>query len=138
MGKVIRCKKYRRLKQRETTQRSFKDLLSSIGLLDRNWAKQIETERQATKMRMFTGVIAGYKATALRERKKDGWRIRTWHENKDDQGQDYWVRDGQFYAIDIKTPFNTSIGKNVDDTVPRAKREAVLHLISKWKAEVLD
>jgi hypothetical protein len=95
-------------------------------------------ERQATKMRMFTGVIAGYKVTALQERKKDGWRIRTWHENKDDQGRDYWVQDGQFYAIDIKTPFNTSIGENVDDTVPRAKREAVLHLISKWKAEVLD
>jgi hypothetical protein len=88
-------------------------------------------------MRMFTGVFEGYKATALQER-KDGWRIRTWHENKDDQGHDYWVQDGQFYAIDIEMRFDTLVGKNVDDTVPRAKREAVLHLIAKWKAEDLD
>jgi hypothetical protein len=89
-------------------------------------------------MRMFTGLFGGYKATALQERKKDGWRIRTWPENRDDQGQDYWVQDGQFFAIDIEMPFNTLIGKNIDDTVPPAKREAVLHLIAKWKAEDLD
>jgi len=89
-------------------------------------------------MRMFTGLFGGFKANALRERKKDGWRIRTWHQNKDDQGHDYWVQDGQFYSIGIEMPFNALIGYNVDDTVPRAKREAVLHLIAKWKAEDLD
>lgn len=89
-------------------------------------------------MRMFTGLFGGYKATGLQEREKDGWRIRTWHENKDDQEPDYWVQDGKFYAIDIGIPFNTLIGKNVDDTVPPAKREAVLYLIAKWKAEGPD
>jgi hypothetical protein len=138
MGKVIRCKRYQRLSSGKRHNEVLRTPSQASSYFDRNRAKQIEMERQATKMRMFTGVIAGYKVTALQERKKDGWRIRTWHENKDDQGRDYWVQDGQFYAIDIKTPFNTSIGENVDDTVPRAKREAVLHLISKWKAEVLD
>jgi hypothetical protein len=89
-------------------------------------------------MRMFIGRFGGFKATALRERKKDGWRIRTWHENKDDQGHDYWVQDGQFYSIDLEKPFNTLIANNVNDTVPQAKRDAVLHLIAKWKAEDPD
>ena len=88
-------------------------------------------------MRMFTGLFEGYKVTALQERQKDGWRIRTWHENKDDREHDYWVEGGRFYAID-KNALDTLIGKNVDDTVPRAKREAVLHLIAKRKAEGLD
>ena len=89
-------------------------------------------------MRMFTGLFGGYKATALRQREKDGRRIRTWHENKDNQKHDYWVQDGKFYAIDIEVPFNTLIGKNIDDAVPPARREAVLHLIGKWVAEDLD
>jgi hypothetical protein len=89
-------------------------------------------------MRMFTGLFGGYKVTALWEREKDGWRIRTWCENKDDRQRDYWVQDGKFYAIDVEMPFNTMIGKNVDDTVPTVKREAVLHMINKWKAENLD
>jgi hypothetical protein len=89
-------------------------------------------------MRMYTGLFEGYKATALQEREKDGWRIRTWHANKDDRAHDYWVEYGQFYAIDVEMPCNTLIGKNVDETVPQAKREAVLHLIAKWKAEALD
>jgi hypothetical protein len=89
-------------------------------------------------MRMFTGRFESYNATALCEREKDGWHIRTWHENKEDRERDYWVQDDKFYAIDIRVPFNTSIGKNVDDTVPPAKREAVLHPIARWKAEDLN
>jgi hypothetical protein len=88
-------------------------------------------------MRMFTGLFEGYKATALQERQKEGWRVRTWHENKDDRERDYWVQGGRFYAID-RNASDPLIGKNIDDTVPRAKREAVLHLIAKWKAEGLD
>jgi hypothetical protein len=92
---------------------------------------------KASLNRIYTQIEGcGFSCTVETARKE--FRRGAWHEHKDDQGQDYWVRDGQFYAIDIKTPFNTSIGKNVDDTVPRAKREAVLHLIAKWKAEVLD
>jgi hypothetical protein len=89
-------------------------------------------------MRMFTGLFEGYRATALQERKKDSWRIRTWHENKDDQHHDYWVQDGHFYPIDMTTPLNISMGENLDDTVYQAKREAVLHLIATWKAECSD
>jgi hypothetical protein len=96
-------------------------------------AKQLKWEEVVTKMRMFTGLFEGYKATALQERNNDGWRIRTWHEN--DHEHDYWVQDGRFYVIDIQMRSNTLIGQNVDDTVPRAKREALLHLIAKWKAE---
>jgi hypothetical protein len=88
-------------------------------------------------MRMFTGLSEGYKVTALQERQKDDWRIRIWHENKDDREHDYWVQGGRFYAID-KNALDTLIGKNVDETVPQAKREAVLHLIAKWTAQGLD
>jgi hypothetical protein len=98
-------------------------------------AKQLKWEGAGDEMRMFTGLFEGYKATALQEKKNGGWRIRTWHENKNDQEHDYWVQDGQFYAIDIQKRSTTLIGKNVDDTVPPATREALLHLIAKWKAE---
>lgn len=91
-------------------------------------------------MRMFTGIFGGYKVVGLQERREDGWRIRTWHEGKNVPEHGYWVKDGQFYAIDMPLHSfdqqRTMVGENVGGSVPLAEREAVLHLIAKWDAEL--
>jgi hypothetical protein len=93
-------------------------------------------------MRLFIGKFGCYRVTALQERRKAGWRVRTWSNGEGGLAHDYWVENGQFYAIRIEMPYSveeqSNMGENGDTPVPGAEREAVLKMIAKWEAEGLD
>jgi hypothetical protein len=76
-------------------------------------------------MRLFMGHCGCYKSSALKERGKAKWRVRTWSGGK---AHDYWVENGQFHII----------GATGDGSVARAEREAVLNMIAKWEADQLS
>lgn len=89
------------------------------------------------------GQFGCYRVTGLQERREAGWRIRTWSDGKGGSAHDYWVENGQFYAIQVEMPLysvdeQSTIGENGDSSAALAEREAILNMIAKWEAEGLN
>ncbi len=88
-------------------------------------------------MIIHTETHAGYKVSGLQEREEDGWRIATWLETADAPEKRYWVKDGQFYTINLAKTASLSewqranVG-DIDSTVEAKEREAVLDRIASW------